>query len=100
MSHFFVITRISPKFFRGEKVSGYVGKMYMNDIQEISNLYGGGVYDIRAFELKDGSIKLLKSRRVDIAGDPITSPILPHKKNDMQKIKETLQFSQHRSIEK
>jgi hypothetical protein len=75
---YMTITRIDPKVWKGRKIEGYLDKIDRHvDIQEMKDLYGGGTFDIKFFgprKFKDGSIKgnkIITSRRIVIAGDPI-----------------------------
>jgi len=86
---FMTLTRIEPKVFNHKNIAGYISRFDKKvDIQEIKDLYGGGIYDIRFFGPKinrDGrqsGTKIISARRINISGDPIIGDEEEKKKNN------------------
>lgn len=75
---FMTLTRIEPKIFNHKNIAGYVTRYDKKiDIQEIKDIHGGGIYDIRFFGPKidkngrQNGTKIVSARRINISGDPI-----------------------------
>jgi len=86
---YMTITRIEPKTYKNKNISGYITRYDRKiDIQEIKDLHGGGIYDIRFHGPKvdkNGRLngtKIISARRINISGDPILGDEQEFKKRE------------------
>ena len=75
---FLTVTRVEPKVWKGKRLEGFIEKRDAAITEdELKETHGGGTYDIKFFGPKKYSQglpvgnKILRSKRIKIAGDPI-----------------------------
>jgi hypothetical protein len=66
------IVRLMPKVWKDQKVDGYVGLVFHSiDRNYIKNHFGGGIFDIKVWDIKKNNI--YSSCRVKVPGDPFVA---------------------------
>lgn len=75
---FLTITRAEPKIYKGKRIEGFLQRIEGSITEdEIKELYGGGIYDVKFFGPKGYRAgvpwgnQILRSKRIRISGDPI-----------------------------
>lgn len=77
------LTRVEPRTFKGNRISGYITRCEEKiDYEWIKNMYGGGTYDVFVHAMTNGTWHVKKRRRIDIAGDPIMTNMIGHDKDE------------------
>lgn len=106
---FVTISRVEPKIFKGKRIEGHITRFEEKfEIDEIKQMYGGGVYDLAFYgpkKMEDGipsGTKIIGRRRIRIAGDPVIDTEEKEKKKKEQEsgiVEQTL-TAQERMLER